>query len=176
MFAVLKYQNTEMDYLDKAYKEFAENGMKGITQFVDKNDSLENLEYELLSLHVNRIDFLSSLIKKQNLTFDEFFELLVEYHDQIKFNKQLFTHRVNPEMNLCFLYGISVLKPITIPLFKSHFTLSEDVEYYDSVWMTMVESWYSALDVNNLTVKHIKDVSEETAEIIFKLNKYQLNL
>ena len=75
-------------------------------------------------------------------------------------------------MNMCFLYGINALKPITIPLFKSRFKLSKDIEYYDSVWMCMVESWYSALDINNLTAKHMKEISEETAKIVFELNKH----
>jgi len=36
----------------------------------------------------------------------------------------------------------------------------------------MVESWYSALDVNNLTAKHMKNISEETSAIIFNMNKH----
>ena len=153
-----KTQITTMDYLNKAYKEFAEKGMEGITQLIGKNDSLENLIHKLLALHIDKLDVITSLIKKQNSTYNNLFDLLSAYHDQIKFNKQLFTHRENPAMNMCFLYAISALKPITIPLFKSRFKLSKDIEYYDSVWMTLVESWYSALDVNNITVKHMKDV------------------
>jgi len=161
-----------MDYIDKAYKQFAENGIKGITQFVGENDTVENLKNELLSLHIDKLDVITSLIKKQNSTYNNLFDLLSAYPDQIKFNKQLFTHRENPAMNLCFLYGISAFKTITIPLFKSHFKLSMDIESLDSIWMTMVESWYLALDINNLTVKHMKDISEETAEKIIELSKY----
>ena len=160
-----------MDYLNKAYKEFAGKGMKGITQFIGKNDSVENLEHKLLALHIDKIDFINSLIKKQNSTFNELFDLLSAYPDELKFCKQLFIHRKNPEMNLVFLYGINSVKPIILSLLKSHFKLSEDIEYFNSVWMTMVESWFSGLDVNNLTAKHMKDISEETAEIIIKLNK-----
>jgi len=159
-----------MDYLIKAYKEFAEKGTNGITQFIGKNDSLENFIHKLLALHIDKLNVITSLIKKQNSTYNNLFDLVSAYPDQIKFNKQLFIHKENPAMNLCFLYGISALKPITIPLFKSYFKLSKDIEYYDSVWMTMVELWYSRLDVNNLTAKHMKDISEETVEIIIKLN------
>lgn len=161
-----------MDYYDKAYKEFAEKGMKGITQFVGKNDSLEKFKHKLLVLHIDKIDFITSFIKKQNCTYNELFDLLYGYPDETKFCKQLFAHRGNPEMNLTFLYGINAVKPIILPLLKSHFNLSEDIEYFNSVWMTMVESWFSRLDVNNLTAKHMKDISEETAEIIIKLNKH----
>ena len=161
-----------VDHLNIAYKEFAEKGIKGITQFVDRNDAAENLLHKLLALHVDKLDVITSLIKKQNSTYNNLFDLLSAYPDQIKFNKQLFIHRENPAMNMCFLYGISVLKPITIPLFKNYFKLSKEIEYYDSLWMTMVESWYSALDVNNLTAEYMKEISEETAEILFKLNKH----
>ena len=160
-----------MDYLDKAYKEFAEKGMKGITQIIGRNDSLENLIHKLLALHVDKVDFITSLIKKQTNTDNELFDLLAEYPDELKFCKHLFLCRENPAMNLVFLYGISAVKPIVLTLITSHFKISEYSEYFDSVWMTMVESWYSRLDVNNLTAKHMKDISEETAEIIIKLNK-----
>ena len=162
-----------MDYLNKAYKEFAEKGTNGITPFIGNNDSIENLKHDLLALHIDKIDFLTSLIKKQTNTYNELFYLLVEFPDELKFCKQLFRHRENPEMNLVFLYGINAAKPIILSLLKSHFKLSEDIEYFGSVWMAMVESWYSGLDVNNLTAKHMKDISEETAEIIIKLNKHK---
>ena len=161
-----------MDYFNKAYKEFAEKGINGITQFIGKNDTSENLIHKLLEIHIDKLDVITSLIKKENSTYDNLFDLISAYPDQIKFNKQLFIYRDNPAMNMCFLYGISALKPITIPLFKNYFKLSKDIEYYDSVWMTLVESWYSALDINNLTVKHMKDISEETTEIILKMNKH----
>ena len=161
-----------MDYLDKTYKEFAEKGMKGITQFVDKNDSLENLIHKLLALHVDKINFIALLIKKQNCTYNELFDLLAEYPDEIKFCKQLFTYRENPEMNLVFLYGIRTVKSILLFLLESRFKLPEDMECFESEWMTIVESWYSALDVNNLTAKYMKDISDETAEIIINLNKH----
>lgn len=161
-----------MDYINNVYKEFAGKGKNGIIQFVGKNDSLENLIYTILTLHIDKINFISSLIKKQNCTYNELFELLVEYPDEIKFCKQLFILRENPEMNLAFLYGINSVKPIILSQLKSHFKLSENIEYFNSVWITMVESWYSALDVNNLTAKHMRNISEETAAIIINLNKH----
>lgn len=161
-----------MDSLNKAYKEFAENGINGITIFIGKNDSLENLMHKLLALHIDKINFITALITKQNSTYNNLFDLITAYPDQIKFNKQLFLYRKNSAINLCLLYSINAFKPITIPLFESRFKLSKDIEYYDSVWMTFVEYWYSRIDVNNLTAKQLKDISEETAEIVFKLNKH----
>ncbi len=161
-----------MDYLEKMYKEFAENGIKGITQFIGKSDSLENLMHKLLALHIDKINFITLSIKKQTYTHKKLFNLFAEYPNELKFCKQLFVHRENPEMNLVFLYSINAFKPILFPLFKSRFKLTKDIEYYDSVWMTLVESWYSELDVNNLTAKHMKDISKETTETIINLNKH----
>jgi len=60
-----------MDYLDKTYKEFAEEGMKGVTQFIGKNDSVENLKNELLALHIDIENFslekFQEEIMKENL-------------------------------------------------------------------------------------------------------------
>lgn len=160
-----------MDYLIKVYIEFAKKGTKGITSFIYKSDSPENLVHKLLALHVDKVDFITTLIKKQANTYNELFDLLAEYPDEIKFCKQLFIHRENPSMNLVFLYGINSVKPIILSLLKNHFKLSEDIEYFNSVWMTMVESWYSALDVNNLTAKHMQNISEEIAAIIINMHK-----
>ena len=157
-----------MENLNQAYIKFSKEGNSGITPFISNIHSKEDIINNLLTLHVDKINFITSLIKKQTYTYDEFFDLLAKYPDELKFCKQLFIHRENPEMNLAFLYGINAAKPIILSLLKSHFKLSEDMEYFNSVWMTMVESWYSGLDVNNLTAKHMKDISEETAEIIIK--------
>ena len=159
-----------MENLAQAYKKFSEEGNSGITPFISNIHSKEDIINNLLTLHIDKIDFFTSLIKKQNSTYNELFDLLSEYPDELKFCKHLFTHRENPEMNLVFLYSIRAAKPIILSLLKSHFKLSEDIEHFSSVWMCMVESWYSRLDVNNLTAKHMKDISEETAEIIIKLN------
>ena len=124
----------------------------------------------MLTLHIDKIDFVTLSIKKKTYTHKKLFDLFAEYPDELKFCKQLFIHRENPEMNLVFLYSINAFKPILLTLLKSHFKISENIEYYSSVWMTMVESWYSELDVNNLTAKHMKEISEKTAEIIINLN------
>ncbi|MCK5134611.1 MAG: hypothetical protein KAR19_02390 [Bacteroidales bacterium] len=160
-----------MENLNQVYKKFSKEGNSGIAPFISKTHSTEDIIHNLLALHIDKIDFFTSLIKKQNTTYNELFDFLAEYPDELRFCKQLFTHRENPEMNLVFLYGINAVKPIVLSLITSHFKISEYSEYFDSVWMTMVESWYSRLDVNNLTAKHMKDISEETAEIIIKLNK-----
>jgi len=160
-----------MDYINESYKAFADKGTEGIIQFIGKNDYAENLKRKLLELYIDKIDFIISLIRKQNCSYDELFDLLAEYPNEIKFCKQVFIHKENPEMNLTFLCGINAFKPLILPLLKSHFNISENIEYFNSVWMTMVESWCSELDVNNLTAKHMKDISEATAEIVMKLNK-----
>ena len=161
-----------VENLTQAYIKFSKEGNSGITPFISNIHSKEDIINNLLTLHIDKIDFITSLIKKQNSTFNTLFDLLSEYPDELKFCKQLFTHRENPEMNLVFLYSIRAVKPIILPLFKSHFKLSEDPEYLDSIWMTMVELWFSGLDLNNLTAKHMKDISEETVKIIIKLKKY----
>ena len=161
-----------MENLAQAYKKFSKEGNNGITPFISNIHSKEDIIYNLLALHIDKIDFITSIIKRQNSTFNELFDLLSEYPDELKFCKQLFTHRENPEMNLAFLYSIRAVKPIILPLFKSHFKISEDQESFDTIWMCMVESWYSRLDIKNLTAKHMKNISEETREIIIELNKH----
>ena len=166
---VFSTQITAMDYLEKTYKEFAENGIKGITQFVGKNDSLENIKHQVIELHIDKTQVVNSLI--ENGTYNDLFDLLSGHPDQIKFCRQLFIHRENLEMNLAFLHGRRTFKPIIFSLLKNQFKLPEDIEYFNSMWMTIVEAWYSKLDVNNLTAKHMKDISEEIAETVIKLNK-----
>ncbi|MEA3477638.1 MAG: hypothetical protein U9R60_05630 [Bacteroidota bacterium] len=161
-----------MGSLNQAYKEFSNKGYNGIGSFISKTHSKENIIYDLLALHIDKIDYITSVIKEKVNSYNEFLELLVRFPDDIKFSKQLFKLRENPEMNLALLYGISAIKPIIIPLFKDHFILSENPEYFNSVWMTLVESWYTRVDVNNLSAEHMQDLSEETGKIAMKLNKH----
>ncbi len=161
-----------MENLAQAYKKFSKEGNSGITSFISNIHSKEDIINNLLTLHIDKIDFITSLIKKQNSTLNKLFDSLSEYPDELKFCKQLFTHRENPEMNLVFLYSIRAAKPIILPLFKRHFKLSEDPEYLDSIWMCMVELWFSGLDLNNPTAKHMKNNSEEIVKTIIKLKKH----
>lgn len=166
---VFNTQIIAMDHLNKTYKEFAEEGIKGITQFVDSNNSLESLKHQIIEIHIDKTRVINSLI--ENNTNNDIFDLLSGHPEQIKFCRQLFIHRENLEMNLAFLHGIRTFKPIIFSMLKNQFNLSKDVEYFNSTWMTIVESWYSKLDVNNLTVQHMKDISKEIAETVINLNK-----
>ena len=159
-----------MENLNQVYKQFSEKGTHGITSFISKTHTKKEIIYDLLALHIDKVDFITSSIKEKVNSYDEFYELLVGFPDDIKFSKQLFKHREKPEMNLALLYDICAVKPIITPLFKDHFILSENPEYFNSVWMTLVESWYTRVDVNNLSAKHLQDLSEETGKILIKLN------
>ena len=160
-----------MEKINEAYIKFCEKGSNGITPFISNINSKENIIHNLLALYIEKINLIAVLIEQQANTYNEVFDLLVQYPNELKFSKQLFLYRQNPEMNLVFLYGINAVKSIVFPLLKNHFKLNEKQEHFDSIWTTFVDTWYSRLDINNLTAKHMKDISEETAEIIIKLNK-----
>ncbi len=131
-----------------------------------------NFRNALLALHIDKVDLILSRIKNQTATYNELFDLLAGYPDELKFCKQLSVAGEEPEMKLVHLQCISIFKPVVFPLLKSHFKFTDNQEHLASIWLTFVESWQSGLDVNNLTSKHMKRVSEETGEIIIKLNQH----
>ena len=77
-----------MENLNQAYIKFSKEGNSGITPFISKIHSKEDIINNLLTLHIDNIDFVTSLIKKQNSTLNELFDLLSEYPDELKFCKQ----------------------------------------------------------------------------------------
>ncbi len=154
------------------YNEFANTGLEGIVPFISKCSSRESLVQEILSLHIDKIADLILVIKKQKTTENELFNLLEKFPYQLKFSKQLCKYREDPKMNLVFLHCVNITKSLFLTLTPIRIIKLKDSEYFNSIWMTLVESWCSELDVNNLTAKHMKNISEETAEIIIKLNKH----
>lgn len=164
-----------MENIYHTYQKFAEEGYSGIGSFISEGHHPENIIYDLLAYHIKRLDHIISSIKKQNSSFYEFFELLANYPDEIKFSRQLLNLREKPEMNLVFLYSIQTFKPIVRPLLISHFGLTGNPDFPDCMWVTFVESWYSALDMNDLTAKHMRSVAEETSKMINELNNLYKN-
>lgn len=159
-----------MQNLDQTYLKFSEKGVRGIAPFINNIDSKEDIIYNLLDLHIYKIDLITNLIKKQVNTYNEVFELLADYPTELKFCKQLFTHRKDPKMNLVFLYGISAFKPIVFPLLKTHFKITENQKHLNILWTTFVETWCSKLNTNNLSANNMNFISEEAGEILIKIN------
>lgn len=156
-----------MDFIRKDFMEYEEKGIESFVPLARKNNSIENYNHELLSLYIDKIDLIISLLQKQPNISKKLLVLLTEYPNELRFCNQLFEHRKNPEMNLVFLYVINAVKPVVLPLITIHL---KKPEYVDSVWMTTIELWFSKLDVNNINLKHLKDISVETGEIINRLN------
>ncbi len=49
-----------MENLNQAYKIFSKEGNSGITPFLSKIHSTEDIIYNLLALHIDKIDFFTS--------------------------------------------------------------------------------------------------------------------
>lgn len=161
-----------MENLNQTYLKFSKEGLNGISPFITSINSEENVILELLNLNIDRINFITELLAEQACDYNDIFELLAGYPDELNFCKQLFIHRNISEMNMVYLYGINMVKPIILPLIINHFELNESAVDLDTLWVTFVETWCSQLDANNLTANSMKCISEETGEIIIKLNKY----
>lgn len=161
-----------MKNLDQAYMKFSEMGVIAIDPFCSNSNSKEILIQDILALHIDKIDQISTLLTKQACTYNELFIFLAQYPNELKFCKQLFIHREDLEVNMVFLYTVNAFKPFVFPLIIDHFNLANDEEHYDAKWMTFIEAYCSELDVNSLSANDLYLLSEETGKILIKLNKF----
>lgn len=159
-----------MKNLNLIYKKFSNEGSNSIAIFTNKSISQEEIIQELLEFHITRIDHISTILREQANSYNDVFELLAKYPDELKFCKQLFENRDDPRINLVYLFGLNSIKPIVYPLVMDQFSILHDHEYSDSIWKTFIESWCSNLDKTDLSAVIMKDLSDAIGKVIINLN------
>lgn len=161
-----------MKNTDQIYQEFSRSGIDGIAPYISDTCSKDDLINDLLTLHIERIDAIIDKIGKDVTTYEELYSLLTNYPVELSFCKQLFVHRDISELNLVFLYCINATKLVLLPLFREHYKLT-DKDDLDAMWTIIAETWYMKFDVKNLSADTLKIISDEAAEIVAKLKRYE---
>ncbi|MEA1898269.1 MAG: hypothetical protein U9N53_11485 [Bacteroidota bacterium] len=158
------------DYLLALHNNFAEKGPKALESEAGRKD-YDQLLHQLLELHFEKIEIFCLACDEHCQKYPDLHLLLTKFPAGLKFHKQLFLNRTKPLYNLAFQKGISIIKQKTETLFSEYYELKFYPQESGEIWTTLVDAWFSRLDVNDLTAKSIHRMTDEIMNIILRFQK-----
>lgn len=181
---ISKTNGSKQKWIEKGYEYFALYGPNSLninkiskdiglarTTFYHHFGDLEIFTDELLNKHWEiclQFGIVGSNECKKLIP--DIYNLLEQYPIPLRFSKQLFINRHVLSFNYLFIKiynhhaNMFVLK-----LFSEHFKLYQSKEYLNSLWATVGESWFSRLDVNDLSTKSMQLLAEDIMKSVLKI-------
>ena len=139
--------------------------------FADKEDLIEQLLY----LHNQVAENYCVALKEQMRVFlPDMHKVTIEYQDGFKFHRQLFLNRNDHRLNLVYINGNSSSNPIIIPKLIEYYKLNVHYSVIESLWTTVIDTWYSRLDVKNFNVQYLCGLTEGIMKTILDFAKTKL--
>ena len=153
-------------WIEAGYVQFAELGPNNLSikrisevaelprtnfyyHFSDKNELID----ELIKVHYAITDEYLKVISEEIKTFlPDLHIISMRYPTSLKFVRQLFLNRHLPKYNDHYIRLNTMANPVLIPKMLKYYGSSVDYELAEPIWMTVVDTWYSRLDVDNLSV------------------------
>lgn len=182
--------NTKEIWLEKGYEVFALYGPKSLTinkvakeinqtrtsfyyYFNDLSDFIE----ELIQMHLKLFEIYLESGKKECKQYSpDIFILLSEFSMGLKFHKQLFNNRNNPLYNFTYMQcNERSADTFAIDLFKKHYKLDTDKSTLKLIHESLLDAWFSRLDINHITVESMVKLSDEIMESILVLINKPIN-
>lgn len=130
---------------------------------------------ELLHLHEEISQEFNLIGKRECKTLlPDLYNLLANYPIPLKFCRQLFINRSNLLYNTAFIkaYKDSSIT-FALKLFSQQYELKNNEETFN-LWATVGDSWYSRLDINDLSAKKMQEIAEEVLNSVFKFVSSEL--
>ena len=169
--------------IEKGYERFALYGPENLSinklcketgssraSFYHHFGDIENFTEELLDMHwqINQ-QYCSIGARECKNYFPDLYLLLEQYPIPLQFSKQLFLNRNNPAFNYLFMktYNASA-RAFILKIFAEQFGLHQNDEDIYNLWLTVGESWYSRLDINNLSAEKMQKLAEEIVNSVLK--------
>lgn len=99
-------------------------------------------------------------------------ELILAFPIGLKFMKQLFNHRDNDNFNLVFVKcNEMVEQKFALRLFIQYLKLPLSIKEAGILHQLLTDTWYSRLDIDDLTLEKLTDSAQEIMESILALMK-----
>lgn len=180
--------NSKQKWLEEAYNLFGEHGPNGLKikslaekaglprtnfyyHFADKEDLIEQLLY----LHNQVAENYCAVLKDQMRVFlPDMHKISVQYPQGFKFQRQLFLNRNDYHFNLVYINCHISGNPIIIPKLIEYYKLNVPYSVIESLWTTVLDTWYSRLDVNNFNVEYLCGLTEEIMKTVLDFAKTKL--
>ena len=145
---------TNYKSLKTAYDNFGIEGPKSLVASLKSSgfndfENLNDLHDQLIRKHLINTEIFLLACEKELTYFPELFQLLVQFPETLRFNKQIFLHRSSHVYNELFLQ-ITKLSPGNIlSSFSNYYQLSSDEEAISLIKICL-ESWFSRIDTNHI--------------------------
>ena len=178
-----KTNGSKQKWIEKGYEYFALYGPDNLninkiskdiglarTTFYHHFGDLEIFTEELLDRHWE-ICLQTSIIgsKKCKKLFPDLYNLAEQYPIPLKFSKQLFLNRHILSFNYLFVKAYNYhANTFVLKLFSEQFNLNQTKENLINLWTTVGDSWYSRLDVNDLSAKKMQLLAEDIMKSVIK--------
>lgn len=171
-------------WIEIGYRYFAEQGPQNFsimalaeqcqlprTNFYYYFDDKEDLIDKLIELHFKTTAelFNKELNKRFHSYIPDLYVILYDFELGLKFTYQLFKNRELPKYNNAHKKGIALSFELILPKFKTFFKLDLPDETIISLWDTLTDSWYSRLNIDDLSVEAMTALCYEIMDTILPL-------
>jgi len=100
----------------------------------------------------------------------DLYMLILAFPIGLKFQKQLFNHRQNDKYNEVFVKcNEMVEEKFALRLFMDYYKLPLSVKEAALLHASLTDTWYSRLDINDLTLEKLTNAAEEIMQTILAL-------
>ena len=179
---MLKADKTRQLWIEKGYEHFALYGPNNLSvnklskevgsaraSFYHHFGDLDIFIEELLDLHWEICQQFNSIGEEEcKVLYPDLYILLSQNIIPLKFNRQLFINRNVPAYNYLFIKSYNeTAKIFTLKLFSTQFDFKNNEDTFD-LWVTVGESWYSRLDMNDLSAERIEQLSKDVMNSVLK--------
>ena len=145
---------TKYKLLKTAYDNFGIEGPKSLVASLKSSgfndfENLNDLHDQLIKKHLINTEIFLLACEKELTYFPELFQILTQFPETLRFNKQLFLHRSNPVHNKLFLQITKFSPGSILSSFSIYYHLSSDEEAINLITICF-ESWFSRIDTDHI--------------------------
>ena len=182
-------KHTKDKWLSEGYRQFAELGPEKLSinniskevgsaraSFYHYFGDIEGFIEELLARHwtIAR-DFDQQGKAVCTNLFPDLYHLLAKYPVPLKFSIQLFRHRSYPAYNYLFIKTYeSSARTFILGLFAKQYQLNHSEDEMFDLWLTVGETWYSRLRLEDLSASTLQSHAEEIMDSVVRFTRSQL--
>ena len=166
---------TKYKRLKIAYDNFGIEGPKSLvaslkSSYFNDFENMNDLHDQLIRKHLINTEIFLLACEKELTYFPNFFQLLAQFPETLRFNKQIFLHRSNPEHNELFL-EITKLSPGNIlSSFSDYYRLNSDEDAINLIKICL-ESWFSRIDTDHIDAQKMFQQFDEIIKGLLRFQK-----
>ena len=171
-------------WLETAYTLFAEEGPQNLsinslakkcllprTNFYYYFDDKDDLIDKLIRLHfeTTTVLFNEELRNRFHTYIPDLYVILLDFKLGLQFSTQLFRNSDKPKYNKAHKASVALSAEIILPKFKTFFKLDLPDKTVLSLWSTLVDAWYSRLNIDDLSVDSMISLCYEIMDSILPI-------